>query len=128
MDAGEVMAAYAAAWERGDPEAAFRFYDEHVTMRVPGRGRLAGLHEGREAVIETIRAFLAQTSGNSATVDVLDRMVSPYRVGMFVRETVRRGEDTLELRRVNLYQVRDDKIVAIDIFEGDQYDVDEFFD
>ena len=122
------MAAYAAAWERGDPEAAFEFYDTEVTMRVPGRGRLAGLHEGRDAVITAIRAFLAQTSEGSATVDVLDQLVSPYRVGMLLRETVRRGEETLELRRVNIYQVRDDHIVAINIFEGDQYEVDAFFD
>lgn len=28
---------------------------------------------------------------------------------------------------MNLYRVREDKIVEIDIFEADQYDVDEFF-
>lgn len=121
------MAAYAAAWERGDPEGAFAFYGEEVTLRLPGRGALAGVHEGREAVITTIRTLLDRTSDQSATVDVLDRLVSPTRVAMFVRESVRRGDDTLELRRVNLYQVRDDEIVAIDIFEGDQYEVDEFF-
>ena len=29
-------------------------------------------------------------------------------------------------RRVNVYRVRDGKITEIDIFEADQYDVDEF--
>lgn len=127
MDASDVVAAYAAAWERGDPEAAFAFYDDEVTMLLPGRGSLAGLHEGREAVIGTIRALLDRTDNQSALVDVIDRLVSPTRIAMLVRESVRRGEETLDLYRVNVYQVRDDRISAIKIFEGNQYEVDAFF-
>jgi ketosteroid isomerase-like protein len=127
VDPLEVMGAYAAAWERGDPEAAWAFYAPDVVMRLPGRGTLAGEHVGREAVIGAIKALLDRTSDTSAQVEVLDRLVSADRVGMLLREVVVRGEQRLELRRVNLYRVADGLITDIDIFEADQYDVDAFF-
>lgn len=127
MDAESVMADYAAAWSRGDPDAAFAFYAEDVVMHLPGRGSLAGDHIGRPAVIAAISALLARTDGTQVEVEVLDRMVSATSVGLVIREAVTRGDAHLELRRVNVYRVVDDKIVDIDIFEADQYDVDAFF-
>jgi ketosteroid isomerase-like protein len=121
------MAEYAAAWERGDREAAWAFYADDVVMRLPGRGSLAGVHAGRDAVVSTIRALLDRTSTASAEVEVLDRLVSSDRVAIVVREAVVRGDQRLELSRVNVYRVDDDKIAEIDIFEADQYQVDEFF-
>jgi hypothetical protein len=96
-------------------------------MRLPGRGSRAGTHEGRDAVITAIARLLARTDGLPAEVEVLDRMVSEERVALLLREAVSRGDERLELRRINTYRVRDDKIVEIDIFEADQYDVDAFF-
>ena len=122
-----MIAEYAAAWERGDPEAAWAFYADDVVMRLPGRGRLAGVHAGRDAVVATIRALLDRTSAASVEVEVLDRLVSGDRIAMVLREAVVRGDQRLELRRVNVYRVDDDKIVEIDIFEASQYEVDEFF-
>ena len=127
MDASEVMAAYGAAWEAGDPERAWTFYAEDVVMHLPGRGALAGDHRGRDAVIAAIQALLARTSDLSAEIEVVDRLVSPDRVALLVREAVVRGDERLELRRVNVYRVADDRIVEIDIFEANQYEVDGFF-
>lgn len=127
VEPDEVMSAYAAAWERGDPEAAWAFYADDVVMHLPGRSSLAGDHVGRDAVIGAIQALLARTSDTAAEVEVLDRMTSGTRVAMVVREAVVRGDERLELRRVNVYRVEDGKIAEIDIFEADQYEVDEFF-
>ncbi len=127
MRASEVMAAYAAAWESGDPERAWRFYADDVVMHLPGRGSLAGDHRGRDAVIGVIQALLARTSDGAVDVEVVDQLISGDRVAMVVREHVVRNGEHLELRRVNLYKIEDDKIVDIDIFEASQYEVDEFF-
>jgi hypothetical protein len=53
-------------------------------------------------------------------------MKSDTEVALVLREEVQRGDERLELRRVNVYRVIDGKIAAIDLFEADQYDVDEF--
>ena len=121
------MAAYAAAWERGEPEAAWEWYADDVVLRLPGRGRLAGEHRGRDAVVAAIPALLARTSDSAAEVEVLDRLVSDDRVALVVREAVQRGDERLELRRVTVYRVADERIAEIDVYEADQYAVDEFF-
>jgi uncharacterized protein len=127
VEATEVLAQYAAAWERGEPEAAFEWYADDVVMRLPGRGSVAGVHEGKPAVLAAIPALLDRTTNHSVEVEVLDRLTSPSRVALMVREVVDRGDERLELRRVNVYTVRDDRIVDIDVFEANQYEVDAFF-
>jgi ketosteroid isomerase-like protein len=127
VEAADVLDAYAAAWSRGEPEAAWEFHADEVVMHLPGQGSLAGTHRGREAVIAAIRELLARTDGLPVEVEVIDRLTSPDRVAMLLREAASRDEDHLEFRRVNVYRVRDDKIVEIDIFEADHYDVDAFF-
>lgn len=123
----DVMVAYAAAWEAGDAERAWEFYADDVAMRLPGRGQLAGHHRGRPAVVAAIRALLARTTDSSAEVEVLDRLASGDRVALVLREAVVRGDERLDLRRVNVYRIEQGKIVGIDIYEADQYEVDEFF-
>ncbi len=127
MEPDAVVEAYAAAWARGDQESAFVFYADDVVMHVPGHGSLAGTHRGRHAVIAAIRALLGRTDGLVVEVEPLDRLTSDDRVALLVREVVSRGENRLEIRRVNLYRVRDDRITEIEIFEADQHAVDEFF-
>ena len=121
------MAGYAAAWERGDPESAWAYYADDLVMQLPGRGPLAGTHSGRRAVIGAIQELLARTGDATAEVEVLDRLVSDDRVAMVLREVVSRGDEHLELRRVNVYTVVEGKITEIHIFEANQYEVDEFF-
>lgn len=123
----EVIDAYAAAWAAGTPEVAWAFYADDVVMRLPGRGALAGEHRGRPAVIDAISALLARTDSTPVRVEVIDRLTSSNRVALVLREVAQRGDRVLDLRRVNLYEVVDGTIVAIDVFEADQYEVDEFF-
>jgi ketosteroid isomerase-like protein len=127
VDPSEVVAAYAAAWEAGDPTLAWTFYADEVVMRLPGRGSLAGEHRGKAQVIAAIQGLLAQTSELAPEVEVLDRLVSGDRVAMVLREAAVRGDERLDLRRVNVYRVADDEIVEIDVYEANQYEVDEFF-
>jgi ketosteroid isomerase-like protein len=96
-------------------------------MHLPGRSALAGEHRGKAAVVDAILALLARTDGLPVTVEVLDRLVSANTVALVLREVATRGDATLELRRVNVYRIRDGKITDIDIFEADQYEVDAFF-
>ncbi len=88
VDASEVMAAYAAAWEDGDTERAWSWYADDVVMHLPGRGSLAGDHRGRTAVIEAIQKLLARTGDLSVEVEVLDRLASGDRVAMVLHESV----------------------------------------
>ena len=74
--ADEIVAEYAAAWGRGAPEEAWAYYADDVVMRLPGRSALAGVHQGRAAVVAALDAFLARTGGAPPEVHVVDRLVS----------------------------------------------------
>jgi hypothetical protein len=52
---------------------------------------------------------------------------SDERVALLVRERFRRADGDIEIRRANVYTVRDDRIAEIWIFEADQYAADELF-
>ena len=123
--ADELMRSYGAAWERGDVAGAFAHYADDVVMRIPGHSPAAGEHRGKEAVVACIRSLLSQTEG--VEVEVIDRLVGTEHVVMLVRERARRVDQMLDIRRANAYRVSGGKIVEIDIYEGDQYQVDDFF-
>jgi hypothetical protein len=72
-------------------------------------------------------ASTIRTGDVSVDVEVPDRLVSGDRVALVLREAVVRGDEWLELRRVNVYRVEAGKIAEIDIYEANQYEVDAFF-
>ena len=78
-------------------------------------------------MIAAIQALLACMSDLNARVEALDRLVSGDRVAVVAREVVRREHEELEFRRVLMYRGVDGRISEIDIFEANQYEVDEFF-
>jgi ketosteroid isomerase-like protein len=121
------MRRYLAAVQAGDWPAAFSLVADDVTVRVPGRSALAGEHRGRDAFVAYVEAALARAHGAEVDVELVDMLVSDERVALLVRERFGRGDDAVEIRRANVYTVRDDRIVEIWIFEADQYAVDELF-
>lgn len=125
---GEVIGDYLAAMRRGDRATAVSFYAEDVVMHVPGRSRYAGARRGRDAVLAYLLAAVerADAGVEAELVDVLEG--DGDRVALLLRERLRGTRGELELRRANLYTVRDGKIAEIRIFEHDQYAVDAFLE
>jgi uncharacterized protein len=121
------MRRYLAAVQARDWPAAFSLVADDVTVRVPGRSALAGEHHGREAFVAYVEAALARAHGAEVDVELVDMLVSDERVALLVCERFGRGDGAIEIRRANVYTVRDDRIVEIWIFEADQYAVDELF-
>lgn len=122
----DVMRSYIAAMQQGDREAAFGHFSDDVVGYVPGRSPLAGEQRGREAVEGYIRAAIAHAHGN-VELELIDTLAGQEHVALLVRERLTADGRVLDMRRVNVYRVRDGKIVEIRIFEGDQYAVDAFF-
>ena len=125
MTAVEVMTNYVAAMSSGDFESGFGYFAVDVVGDVPGRSSLAGQRRGRAAVEGYIRDVIAHTRGN-VSVELLDMLVGDVHVELMVPEKLGDDEHRVEVRRVNVYRVKNDTIVEIRIFEGDQYVMDEF--
>ena len=124
MEAAEVVRRYLEAMQRADTDAAFAYYADDLVARIPGRSRFAGEIRGRAAVVSALREML--TGVEDLEVELVELLSGQERVALLLRERLRGGGRTLAMSRVNVYRVRDGRIVEIAIFEADQYEVDEF--
>jgi ketosteroid isomerase-like protein len=126
VSAQEVLRAYVHAIRSGDRPAAFALFADDVVGHVPGRSPVAGEKRGRAAVVGYIEDAVARAHGD-VEVELLDSLIGGEHVALLVRERLADGDRVLNIRRANVYRVRDDRIVEIWIFEHDQYAVDEWF-
>jgi uncharacterized protein len=124
---GEVIQRYLTAMRAGDWETGLGYYADDIVFRVPGRSELAGERRGRAAAREYLETAFAKAHDGDVEVELVDMLVSEERVALIVNERFGRPEGVVEIRRANVYRVKDDRIVEIWIFEGDQYEVDALF-
>jgi ketosteroid isomerase-like protein len=125
MAALDVMRRYVAAAKGGDWETAYGCFAENLVGHVPGRSKLAGTLQGRDAAIAYIEAAKAKSQGAEVQLELIDTLSSDERVMLLVCERFAREAGVVEIERANVYAVRGEEIVEIWIFEGDQYAVDE---
>jgi uncharacterized protein len=108
----------------GDVESGFRYFADDVVGHLPGRLSLAGQRRGRAAVEGYIREVIAHAEG-MVSVELLEMPVGDEHVALMVLEGLGDDELRVEIRRVNVYRVKNGKIVGKRVFEGDQYAMDE---
>jgi ketosteroid isomerase-like protein len=122
---GEVIASYLAAAERDDWDTAYGFFADDVLISIPGDSAFAGEHRGRGAAIRYIESIRDHYAGGTIELELVDMLVSDERAALIIRERFLLGSGPpVEIRRANVYRVRDDRIAELSIFEADQYAVD----
>ena len=121
----EVITSYGTAMRSGDWTTGIGFFADDVIGYVPGRSELAGVKRGKVAVVEYLNAVISHVRDRVDLV-IVDTLIGGEHVGLLVREILGEGDDRIEIRRLNVYKIIDDKIVEIRIFEADQYAVDEW--
>jgi uncharacterized protein len=119
----ELITKYLAAAKAGDWDTAYGYFADDIVFRIPGRSRLAGERRGKEAAVEYIQTIRDHYREGAIELELIDMLASDERVALLIRERFL-GDETIEIRRANVYRVRDDAIVEITIFEGDQDKVD----
>ena len=119
----DLITTYLTAARSGDWATAYGFFADDLRIRIPGRSEWAGERVGKQHAIEYIDTAIDRHAGK-VEVELVDMLASDERVVLIVRERFL-GGTPVEILRANAYTVRDGRIVAIDIFEGDQYAVDE---
>ena len=126
MTPRELMTDYLAAAKRGDWDTAFGFFADDLLIRIPGRSAFAGERRGKAVAIDYIQTVRERYRDGGIELELVDMLVSDERVALVVRERFLDGDGpAMEIRRANVYRVRDRKIVEGAIFEADQYVVDE---
>jgi ketosteroid isomerase-like protein len=126
VTASELMHRYIAAMSSGDWETGFGFYADDIVLHIPGRSAFAGTHRGRDAAVRYIRSAIALA--HDVEVELIDLLAGRDHVALLVRERFAGENGTVEIRRSNVYRIRDGAIAEVRIFEADQYAVDAMFD
>jgi ketosteroid isomerase-like protein len=125
MTPRELMTDYLDAARRGDWDTAFGYFADDISIRVPGRSALAGEWRGKEFAVNYIQSVRDRYRDGRIELELIDMLAGDERVLLLVRERFHGDGAPVEIRRANVYTVRDDEVVDVSIFEGDQYVVDE---
>lgn len=119
----KVLRAALEAIAAGDPAAFADVAADDMVVHVPGHSRLAGDLHGRGVFGAKVR----ELTGGTLTIDVHDVLGSDtHAVGVYTMRVQCPGR-SLEWRHVNIYHIRDGKIVEVwqNPYEQDAFD--EFF-
>jgi uncharacterized protein len=125
MTPRELMTDYLAAAKRGDWDTAYGYFADDMLIRIPGRSAWAGERRGKGEAIAYIQAVRDRFRDGRIELELVDMLTSEERVLLLVLERFHGSGAPIEIRRANVYTVRDDKVVELSVFEGDQYVVDE---
>jgi hypothetical protein len=113
------------ALARGDLPAALSFYSDDVVMHYPGHNPLAGEHRGKPAVIALLKQVMDLTRGRFHP-EVHDIMASDEHVAALVTVHAERDDRKAEWQSIDLFHVRNGKLVEHWVHEVDQDAVDRF--
>jgi ketosteroid isomerase-like protein len=116
-----------AAFARGDLDALRdQYFAEDVRFHFPGRGPLAGDHEGVAQVLEMFgRAF--ELSGGTLRLEIHDVIASDaHAIALFTARGERAGR-RLDDRTVEVLHIRDGKAAEIWLYPADLYANDQFW-
>lgn len=125
-DNAEVVRRIFGAFARKEGLALRGLFAEDAVWSVPGRGVMAGVYDGREAIFRFLARLQKETDGTygSRLIDVLasdDRAAALYRAS-----GARRGR-TLELDQVLLFQIKDGLVRHVLALPSDPDAFEEFW-
>lgn len=99
---------------------------EDCVWRVPGNNVLAGVYDGREAVLSLFGKLKRLFTG-PAGFEIIDIAVSEDRAISYQYGTVVVGGRTVRLKECLVFRVAGGQVVEVDEFQFDQHTFDEVF-
>jgi uncharacterized protein len=113
-----VLDRYTSAWLAGDIAAVAACYHDELTLHYAGANPLSGDHVGKPAAIAALREVSRRS--NRRLLAVIDAMAGPERSAVVVREAFARDGLAVELERVLIYRIEDDRLRECWVYDTDQ--------
>ena len=114
-------------FESGDLDLLRVVMGQDVVWHEPGRSPLAGDYKGLEAVLGFLGQLKAR-SGGTFSVEILDVLSEPERAVVFQRETATRNDKTLDMIAAVDFEIHQQKITEVTVYQADTYQFDEFWE
>lgn len=127
MEAREVVASYFNELSKGEMEKAFLNFTPETKWYQPGNNKFSGLKNNLEEIFQMLEEIMEDTSGNMVVKPTGPMLESGDLISVPVWFTAKKETKTMDLGGMDLFQVKDGKIVHVWTFSDDQSVDDEFF-
>lgn len=127
MGAKEVVAAYFEALGKGELEKALSSFTPETKWCQPGDNQFAGLKNNLDEIIKMYQGIMNHTSGNMQVRPNGPMLESGDLVSVPVWFIAKKENKTMDLGGMDLFQVKEGKIVHVWTFSDDQSIDDQFF-
>jgi ketosteroid isomerase-like protein len=115
------------AMQRGDMDALGGYFSDDVVLHVPGAHGISGDYKGKYAFFNTFMPKLMSAACEGFNIDIHDVVANDEHVVGLYKVTAKGGGREASWNHVNVYHVRDGKIVEFWHHPGDFVAVTEFF-
>ena len=127
MTAVQVIGAYFKALSEGDIPGAFSHFDANVTWSQPGKHQFSGVKAGPEQIGARIGKMMEYSEGSLVIAPAGEMMVSDTLVAAPVHFTAQKGDKSMDMNGIDLFEVTDGKITKVWLFSDDQAAEDQFW-
>ncbi|MBX9795847.1 nuclear transport factor 2 family protein [Sphingomonas sp.] len=117
-----VLDQYVAAWQAGDVGAVIACYHDDFTLHYAGSNALSGTHVGKAAALGVLAEFSRRVPRQ--LVGIVSVMAGETRGAVIARERLGQGAAAIEVERVLVYAVADDRLAECWVYDGDQPAID----
>jgi hypothetical protein len=118
-----VIERYADAWQRSDP-AALALYHPQFTIHWFGRNPLSGTHVGAEQVRQALGELTRRT--NRRLVRIVATLAGADRGAIIARESFGTGDARVEMDRVLIFTVAEDRLRECWVYDADPQLLDRY--
>ncbi|SER88537.1 nuclear transport factor 2 family protein [Pedobacter rhizosphaerae] len=127
MEAKGIVAAYFEALSNGEIEKAFSNFIPETKWYQPGNNKFSGLKNNLSEIFQMLEEIMADSAGNMVVKPTGPMLQSGDLVSVPVWFTAKKGTKTMSLGGMDLFQIKDGKIVHVWTFSDDQLVDDAFF-
>ncbi|MBL1410054.1 nuclear transport factor 2 family protein [Sphingobacterium faecale] len=127
MQAKEIVASYFDALAKGDTEKVLSYFTPETKWSQPGDNKFSGLKNGPDEIFQMIGGMMSDTSGTMAVRINGSLMESGSLVAVPVWFTGNKETKNIDMGGIDLFELKDGKIVHIWTFSDDQDDENEFW-
>lgn len=127
MNSKEIVALYFEALANGKMDEAFSNFATEAKWYQPGNNKFSGLKNNLGEIFEMLEGIMVDTSGNMVVKPTGVMLESGDLVSVPVWFTAKKENKTIDLGGMDLFQVKEGKIVHVWTFSDDQSVDDEFF-
>ena len=127
MTAKEVVQSFQEALGKGDVPTAFSFFAANAKWHQPGSHKFSGSRNNIDEIGKMLGGMMEATQGTLVVKPNGALMVNGNLVASPVRFTGTKGSNSIDMRGVDLFEVKDEKITQVWLFSDDQNEEDDFW-